>query len=138
MPLVLAGAGIRSGQRFEYAEQIDIVPTLCFLMGANPPENADGRILAEALVEPPKQVAPRRHQIRELNELIVSIETKLQQLRRKAQTAASLKRAVEEARREFYGLERILDWQRFSTVERLLTHNRAVLERLEAAEREVR
>ena len=73
-PLVMVGPGIKKGVTFDYTESIDTVPTLCHLMGVNPPLNADGRILAEALVNPPAGVAPRQQKIKEIDFLLLDIE----------------------------------------------------------------
>ncbi|HWQ55394.1 MAG TPA: sulfatase-like hydrolase/transferase [Bryobacteraceae bacterium] len=117
MPLIVAGPGVRAGARIEYAEQIDIVPTLCYLAGAAPPPNADGRILAEALVNPPAKVPPRRRDLPELNRVLLRGEALLQ------------KRGA-QAMPDYYGLERILEWHRFGTVEKLIEHDRRVLDAL--------
>jgi len=119
MPLIAAGPGIKAGQRFEYAEQIDIVPTLCYLMGVKPPPNADGRILAEALVEPPAGVPPRRQTIKELNSVLVEGEALLRKLPKGSRAA-----------RQFYGFDRILQWRQFGTLEKLLAHDREIVEEL--------
>ena len=114
MPLVVAGPGVRKGKRFPYAEQIDIVPTLCHLMGVTPPENADGRILAEALTDPPAKAAPRKQRIRELNLVLLEGQRAL---------ARSPK-----ARKEFLGVERILEWHEHGTLEQVIEHNRKIVE----------
>jgi hypothetical protein len=132
MPLVVAGPGIRPAQRFPYSEQIDIVPTLCFLMGVKPPPNADGRILAEALMEPPEIVAPRRQKILELNTLLLEVQGTLKKLRQKAEESPAVRKDLAEAEREFYGLDRILEWHRFGSLDGLLEHNRNVLAKLSA------
>jgi arylsulfatase A-like enzyme len=122
MPLVVTGPGIRAGARFDYAEQIDMVLTRCHAMGVKPPANADGRILAEAFEQAPAGVPERRQQILELNRLLREGDELFGRRRGQARLAA-----VEN---EYYGLERILDWHRFGAVERLMEHNRAVLEGL--------
>jgi len=132
MPLVLAGPGIRQGQKFDYAEQIDIVPTLCHLMRVKPPENADGRTLAEALVEAPRS-APRKCEVRELNKLLLEGDALLGKLRHKVETEFSLRPVLIEAEHDFYGVERILEWHRFGSLDKLLEHNRHVVERVSAA-----
>lgn len=114
MPLVAVGPGIKKGQRFEYAEQIDIVPTLCHLMGVKPPPNADGRILAEALIDPPAGVPPRRQTVKELDAVLVEGE--------------ALARKQPNGSKDFYGFDRILHWRDFGTLEKLLEHDRAAVE----------
>ncbi len=137
MPLVVAGPGVRAGQRFDYAEQIDIVPTLCYLMGVKPPPNADGRILAEALIEPPARGAPpRRRTMQELDVMLRDGEVLLQKLRQEAEKSPALKAQLAEVESDYYGLDRILHWQQFGTVEKLIAHDRSVLEKLSSLARE--
>ncbi len=132
MPLVVAGPGVRSGQRLAYAQQIDIVPTLCFLMGVKPPPNADGRILAEALVAgPPEQ--PPKQTLRELNTVLLQGEAAIDRLRRNAAADPGLRKKLAAAEKDFYGIDRILQWHRFGSVENLIAHDRAVLEKLHAS-----
>jgi len=117
MPLIVAGPGVRKGARIDYAEQVDIVPTLCYLAGVAPPANTDGRILAEALTNPPRNVPPRRRDLHELDRVLLRGE-------------ALLRERGADAMREYYGLDRILEWYRFGTVEKLAAHNRRVLDSL--------
>ncbi len=132
MPLVIAGPGIRAGQHFGYAEQIDIVPTLCHLMGVKPPANASGRIAAEALLDPPANVPPRRQTMKDLNAMIRNGDARMARLREEAKSSPAAKQNLAEAERDYYGLDRVLHWNRFGTVEKLIAHNKAVLEKLSA------
>jgi predicted AlkP superfamily pyrophosphatase or phosphodiesterase len=51
VPLILYGAGIRKGTTSENAASLeDITPTIAHLLAQQPPEDADGRILTEALL----------------------------------------------------------------------------------------
>jgi predicted AlkP superfamily pyrophosphatase or phosphodiesterase len=51
VPLILYGTGIRKGATFENAASLeDITPTLAHLLRQQSPEDADGRILTEALL----------------------------------------------------------------------------------------
>ncbi len=50
VPLILYGSGIRNGARPDKAASLeDITPTLAHLLGQQPPEDSDGRVLREAL-----------------------------------------------------------------------------------------
>jgi arylsulfatase A-like enzyme len=130
MPLVVAGPGIRAGQRLEYAEQIDIVPTLCYLMGVKAPINASGRILAEALMAPPKAAPRRKQAMKELDTLLRDGDAWIRKLEDQAKSDPSAKARLAQAKRDFYGLDRILHWSQFGSVERLMAHNREVMQRL--------
>jgi hypothetical protein len=64
-------------------------------------------------------VPPRRQSIKELNTLLCEGDALFKKLRREA-----------AAERDYFGLERILEWHRFGSVEKLITHNRSVLRKL--------
>jgi len=49
VPLIIMGPGIRPGRHLQAASPTDIAPTLATLLGIQPPSNASGRILLEAL-----------------------------------------------------------------------------------------
>jgi hypothetical protein len=129
MPLIVVGPGIRPGQRFDYAEQIDMVATLCHMMRVKPPANADGRILAEAMVSPPAGVPPRKQRMKELNTLIRDGDTLLEKLRAQAKTSPAAKARLAEFERDYFGLDRILHWNQFGSVDKLMAHNRSAIEK---------
>jgi uncharacterized coiled-coil protein SlyX len=133
MPLVAAGPGIRAGGRFPYSEQIDVVPTLTYLMGVKPPENAMGRILAEALVNPPANVPPRRQHLKELNLVLLEHDRTLTRLREQVKRNPSLQPALTDLETDFLDVEKILHWHKVGSVEKLIEHNRAVLKRIPAS-----
>ena len=133
MPLVVAGPGIKPGVRFPYAEQIDVVPTLTHLMGVKPPDNAMGRILAEALATPPANVPPRQQHLKELNLVLLEHDRKLTALREQAKTNPSLKPVLADVEQNFLDVEKILHWYKIGTVDKLIAHNRAVLKRIPAS-----
>ena len=45
----VAGPGVAAGADLGVVRQIDIAPTLCALLGIDPPAHASGRVLAAAL-----------------------------------------------------------------------------------------
>lgn len=50
--LIVAGKGIRSNLILDgHADMVDLVPTICHLLGARPPEGYPGRVLDEILVQ---------------------------------------------------------------------------------------
>lgn len=130
MPMVVAGPGIKKGVRFPYSEQIDIVPTLTHLMGVKPPDNAMGRIMAEALTNPPVTVPPRHERLKELNLVLLEHNEKLTKLREAAKSDAASKKALADLEENFYDVEKILHWHKLGTVEKLIAHNREVLKRI--------
>ncbi len=134
MPLVMVGPGIKKGVAFDYTESIDTVPTLCYLMGVNPPLNSDGRILAEALVNPPAGVAPRQQKIKEINFLLLEVENALAKLKAARGAAPTTGQdrfsALGQAEQDYFDIERILEWHQFGTYDRFIAHHKQLLSRL--------
>jgi hypothetical protein len=138
MPLVMVGPGIKKGVSFDYTEVIDTVPTLTYLMGVKPPVNADGRILAEALTNPPAGVPPRAQKIRDIDLLLLDIEKAFAKLDA-APGAASQGPGgdvryspLRQAHQDYFDIERILEWRQFGTYDRFIAHHRELLARLNA------
>lgn len=48
VPLLLSGAGFRRGAEPRDPRLVDVAPTICALLGARPPKEAQGRVLSEA------------------------------------------------------------------------------------------
>jgi len=130
MPLVAAGPGIKSGQRFEYAESIDVEPTLCHLMGVKPPINATGRILAEALTDPPNNIPPRQQKLKELDYLLLDVQNAIERLKEQAGNSTERKARLAAAESEYYRIERILEWHKFGTIDKLIDHHKQLLQSL--------
>lgn len=128
MPLVMAGPGIQRGQRFDYAESIDVAPTLCYLMGVKPPANATGRILTEGLEHPPAGVAPRQQKLKELDYLLRDLDQAFEKAKAAGKDAAALYS-------QYYRIERILEWNRFGTIDKLIAYHQHLLEQVKALTR---
>ena len=133
MPLVVAGPGVKPGGRFPYSEQIDVVPTLTYLMGVKGPENAMGRIMAEALINPPANVPARQQHLKELNLVLLEHDRKLNLLRQQVKTNPSLQPVLADVEQNFLDVEKILHWYKVGSVDKLIAHNREVLKRIPAA-----
>ena len=52
VPFLLSGAGIRRGVAPDAPNVVDVAPTIAALLGVPPPDQADGRVLAEAMGPP--------------------------------------------------------------------------------------
>ena len=59
----------------------------------------------------------------------------IKKLQKESETSPAAKTQLAEAQRDFYGLDRILHWYQFGTVDKLMAYDRKVLERLESANR---
>jgi len=49
VPLLISGAGVRTGAVSKDARLVDVAPTITALLGARPPVDAQGRALDELL-----------------------------------------------------------------------------------------
>ncbi len=49
LPLLIAGAGVRTGAGPKDAKLVDVAPTIAALLGVRPPADAQGRVLTESL-----------------------------------------------------------------------------------------
>lgn len=133
--LVMWGAGVKK-TRIPYGEIIDVVPTICHMMDVSAPDEAQGRIIAEALINKPQSLTPVTKKIKNLNEqlfkfrrLNTSLACKLEQIPEKK--SGLFYRKYNDIGNEFYDMDRFLDWKDFSTINDLLDHNSKVIQSLE-------
>jgi hypothetical protein len=89
VPLVLAGKGIRASRGWR-AEQVDIAPSICALLGLPLPASSQGRILWQALDVPPGEEPALRARENEQRALAASHFPNLDQLRDQEKRARSL------------------------------------------------
>jgi hypothetical protein len=69
--MLIFGAGIKKGCIFDYAEIIDIVPTIAYIHEISPPNNCKGRVLLESIVGSGKDtIGPDRY-IERLNNALL-------------------------------------------------------------------
>lgn len=133
-PLVLVGPGIAKGRVLDYAEHIDIVPTICHWMGVEPPnrDGATGRVLEEVMADRPSPTTEPAHRLRELNELLTRYATLQAKLFLASRDQPALETELNLAERQFFGLHRFTEWPRAGSLDNLIAVNRQVVERLEA------
>jgi len=137
-PLIFVGPGIRPCARLAEAEHIDVVPTICRLMDIEPPNNdaGAGRVLHEIMAVPPDNVTPASAMpvTRAINQTIKEyMLLRSEMLLRAAQADPHLENAVMLADRRFYGIDRLLDWHKAGSPDKLLQTNRKILKQLQAA-----
>lgn len=141
--ILLWGAGIKKGVRIPYSEHIDVVPTICELMGKEPPETCQGRIIAEAIAGYKGEIPPRKKRIEVMLEQFLDYRKKTAEACHILEnTAASppsrFFRDLNHIRQDFYDIHRFAEWPRFRTLDKLLAHNRDVLSHLDVLLDELR
>jgi len=142
--IVLWGAGVEKGKKIPYAEMIDVVPTICALMGVEPPKTSRGRVIAEALTGFSGEVPERKMLMKEMLDQFVSYRKKMAEARyliekvppgRQAALFTLLNGRVDSM---FYDIHKFTEWPRFGTVGELLAHNREVMKTLDTLLDEIR
>jgi hypothetical protein len=135
-PLVFLGPGVARGRRLPYAEHIDIIPTICRVMGVDTPnENGgQGRVLTEIMVETSDKPPLRPQLTLEINRVLKEYYT----LRARLQLLGEFKNPYLEsvtlqASRQIYDLDRFTEWHRAGTLENLLETNRRIVARMKAS-----
>jgi len=133
--MILWGAGVKKNVRIPYAEHIDVVPTICALMGKSPPKTCQGRIIVEALENYEGILPPRK----------MLIKVMLEQFKKYRQMAAEANHILENLavspaslffrnlnniQQEFYDIHKFARWSAFDSLEDLLAHNEKILKRM--------
>lgn len=142
-PLVIVGPGIRRGAVFDYAESVDLVPTMAKALGIDPPKDTSGRVLTEAFEEGKPPQKPFRRRIKELNEVLTAFEARHNRLKAwveqlPAEQRAKAEEELESLWGEFYGIDRILEWRRFGNIDALLDHTLNLTRELEDVEKRLK
>lgn len=140
--LVVSGAGVKKGVRIPYGELVDVAPTVCRLLGAEPPATAQGRIMAEALVDWTGPAPPRPETQKRLNGLFSEERAVSAALAARLETIPSPRRGewssrFDAGRAAFYGIDRFVEWPRFASPEALLAADEAALAGLRSLAAEV-
>ena len=71
VPMLIFGPGIKKGRTFDYAEIIDIIPTIAHIHKISPPENCTGRVLLESIEGSGKDVIPPERYMKRLNKALL-------------------------------------------------------------------
>lgn len=131
-PMVFLGPGIAKNRVLDYAEQIDIVPTICDFLGVEPPnkDGGAGRVLEEIKAGKKGKSPAEPRRLYTLNALLRDYQATTARLRLKAVNDAAIATELDKAANEFYSLKRFSEWPRARSVERLIRNNQRVLRRL--------
>ncbi|HEX5789113.1 MAG TPA: sulfatase-like hydrolase/transferase [Woeseiaceae bacterium] len=133
-PAVLLGPGIRRGQRIEWADQVDIVPTIARVMDVAVPndDGGAGRVLTAALTgEETAADARGTSRIVELNRVLARYIAADAQLIVRSPAHPFLNSLQMGFESDVYGLERVMDWPELGSIEALVEHNAAVVGEME-------
>jgi len=71
VPMLIFGPGIKKGRTFDYAEIIDIVPTIAYLNNIPAPKRCQGRILLESIEGSGKDAIPPERYMKRLDDALL-------------------------------------------------------------------
>jgi arylsulfatase A-like enzyme len=130
------GAGIKSGAVIDYAELLDIGPTICALMGLSAPPTAVGVAITEAFAGGQDAPSPRPRLQETMNSQFRDFRAAKAELDAYLVRSDSPAKGLNYARfnniaRNFYGIERFIEWPRFKTVAELVEQNGKALKALQ-------
>jgi hypothetical protein len=141
--IVLWGAGVRKGTKIPYAEEIDVVPTICAMLGVAAPKTSQGRIIGEALAHFSGKLPPRKMLFKSMIDQFEEFRVKEAESAFRLATLTSpeisrLQRDLGNINMDFYGIEKFVEWPKFGQLESLLENNRRVISRLDKFIEEIR
>jgi hypothetical protein len=135
--MLVWGAGAKSGARLQYAELIDVAPTISNLINVKTPANSQGRVLGELLKNGTAPGNPPRQLMKELVQQLVKFRALMPKAFESARKLSGGKQAFAFVRvnglvrEQFYDENRFTEWKRFKTLTDLVEHNNTVLKQLE-------
>jgi hypothetical protein len=139
---VLWGAGIVPQAAIDYAELIDIGPTICALMGVSSPPTAVGVAIGGALAGGEAASSPRPRLQETMNAQFMDFRTAKAELDAYLVRSDSPAKGLNYARfnnitRNFYGIDRFIEWPRFKSVAELVEQNGEALKSLREFKAEI-
>jgi hypothetical protein len=139
---VIWGAGITARSVIDYGELIDVGPTICALMGVNPPPTSLGVPLSGAFLGAAPTPGARPHLQETMNRQFRDFrvtQAVLADVLERAESPAKgfLYTRFDSIVRTFYGIDRFVEWPRFKTVAELVEQNGKALAALQTLKRDV-
>jgi arylsulfatase A-like enzyme len=71
-PMLILGQGIKKGKVFDYAEMIDVAPTIAYLHNVPAPKGSIGRVLLESIEGQGKDAIPAQRYMKRLNNALIA------------------------------------------------------------------
>jgi len=128
---IVVGPGVKKGFSVATADQVDLVPTLCSIMGVEPPNPGEGcgLVLNEIKVGQPDTPSRAKSWIDTFNRqhrdyIQVTAQASLLAL----EDPQSWWSLVWDLREQFYSIPRLATWNELKTVDNFLAHNQKVLD----------
>ncbi len=131
-PMVFHGPDLKRGMGFEWADQVDIAPTIASIMRVDVPneDGGTGRVLSEIGVS---SALPLRSESKllGLNRVLAKHAYLSAELILRGKDNPAYCGQWMLIERDFYGLDRILDWREKKSIDELIQHNTALIIKME-------
>ncbi len=128
-PLVFVGPGVARGRKLPCADHIDVTPTVCDLMGVEPPCSGPGtgRVLHEIKGGATLPASAPASRLKTLNELLREHLTLRARIRMRVSDRPGLERFLIRMERRYYGIERFTEWHKAGSIDELIRINRGII-----------
>jgi hypothetical protein len=133
VPLLFVGPGVAKGRQFTYAEQIDIIPTICDFMNLSKPvEKFSGKALNIIKEDTdPQTCPPDKKYTQKINNQLLRYAKLKSEMILAAGDDPYLENVVLISDRKFYHLDRFTEWTRAgSTLQDLINANQRLLDNM--------
>lgn len=136
-PAVFHGPDITKNQTIEWADVTDLAPTIAHIMNAPIPatDGGAGRLLSAVIKA---QVAgdvpvPGVSRILDMNRVLARYIRAEAKMIVESDNRPYLNSLAMRLESDFFGLRRVMEWQKFETLEALVANNRTIVEKMEEA-----
>ncbi len=133
VPTVFHGPGVPPNRTVEWADLTDVAPTIAHLMDVPKPNEGGGagRVIHD-VIRSTDDNFDASSKILELNRVIGDYMRREAEMISNSEEHPYLNSLLMRLEREFYGLDRIMDWKDVESIDALIENNRHVVEEMEA------
>lgn len=131
-PTIFYGPNVKKDYTLEWGDQIDIIPTIAHLMDVQIPneDGGTGRTLYN-LVAGESNDSPSSSRLLKFNRILARYFTIRAEMLANSSKHPYLNSSVMLYEREFYGLNRIMDWKDLKSIDSLNDHNEQIVDKME-------
>jgi predicted AlkP superfamily pyrophosphatase or phosphodiesterase len=131
-PTLFYGPGIKQNHTIEWADQTDLTPTIAYLMNADIPnrDGGSGQILYSAILNEENESSDSS-KILEFNRVLARYILAEAKMMINSVEYPFLNSIMMDLERDFYSLNRIMDWKKMESIDALTKHNEQIVTTIE-------
>lgn len=132
VPTVFYGPGVKENRTIDVADHTDLIPTIAAFMGVSPPNEGGGSgEVLHSVKRSGEEDAASSSELAALNRVMKRyIQAEAQMLSR-SDRYPFLNSLVMRLERDFYGLNRIMEWEELGSIDALIEHNMEIVREME-------